>query len=43
MRLRSGSPAVGTGTSDGAPSIDFEGDSRPQGRNHDIGADERVE
>ena len=37
--LRAGSPAIDVGTSEGAPSIDFEGDPRPVGK-VDMGADE---
>ena len=36
--LLSSSPAIGAGTSQGAPSIDFAGGSRPQAGNWDIGA-----
>jgi hypothetical protein len=35
------SPCIDHGTSTGAPSVDFEGDMRPQGSGIDIGADER--
>jgi hypothetical protein len=37
--LGAGSPAIDAGTSDGAPSVDFEGDPRPIGE-VDMGADE---
>jgi hypothetical protein len=37
--LRAGSPAIDAGTSEGAPSNDFEGDPRPAGE-VDMGADE---
>jgi hypothetical protein len=40
--LLSTSSAVDTGTSAGAPTVDFDGDSRPQGPGYDIGADEYV-
>ncbi|MBK5093881.1 MAG: right-handed parallel beta-helix repeat-containing protein, partial [Actinobacteria bacterium] len=36
--LRSGSPAIDAGTSDGAPSIDLDGNARPHGKGYDIGA-----
>jgi hypothetical protein len=36
------SPAIDKGTSSGAPSVDFEGDTRPQGDGVDIGADEAI-
>lgn len=38
LHLSAGSPAVDGGTSSGAPSEDFEGNSRPAGAAHDIGA-----
>ncbi len=38
--LGDGSPCIDAGTSAGAPGVDFEGDSRPMGAGHDIGADE---
>ena len=38
--LTDGSPCVDTGTADGAPDTDFEGDARPQGDGYDMGADE---
>ena len=40
--LSDGSPCIDAGTADGAPSEDFEGDSRPEGENVDVGADEYV-
>lgn len=39
--LRTGSPAIDAGTSSGAPSIDLDGVSRPQGNGIDIGAYEK--
>jgi hypothetical protein len=41
-RVGLGSPAIDSGTSDGAPPVDFEGHARPQGTGYDIGADERL-
>lgn len=41
FHLANGSPAIDKGTSVGAPGVDFEGQSRPQGLGVDIGADER--
>ena len=38
--LTDGSPCVDTGTADGAPDTDFEGDPRPSGDGYDMGADE---
>ncbi len=38
--LSSSSPCINTGTSDGAPANDIDGDSRPQDSAYDIGADE---
>ena len=38
--LPAGSPCIDAGTSEGAPSEDFEGDPRPAGSAPDIGADE---
>lgn len=40
FHLRRSSPAIDKGSSNGAPSVDFEGHSRPCGSEHDIGADE---
>ncbi len=40
FHLTSNSPAIDKGTSTGAPGVDFEDDSRPQGSGVDIGADE---
>jgi Right handed beta helix region len=40
-RLRSGSPAIDSGTSAFAPSTDFDGVSRPQGSGYDRGAYEK--
>jgi len=42
IHLRSGSPAIDTGTCTGAPTTDFEGDPRPSGAGCDMGADEFV-
>ncbi len=39
--LQNGSPAIDKGTSNGAPSIDLEGKTRPQGSGFDIGAYEK--
>ena len=39
--LQSGSPAIDSGSSQDAPSIDLDGNSRPQGGGYDIGAYER--
>lgn len=41
-RLNADSPCVDAGTPEGAPSLDLEGDSRPQGAGFDLGADELV-
>jgi hypothetical protein len=41
FHLRSGSPAIDAGSSDDAPSDDFDGAPRPQGAGYDIGAFER--
>ena len=38
--LTEGSPCIDTGTADGAPQTDFEGDDRPIGDGYDMGADE---
>jgi predicted outer membrane repeat protein len=38
--LTAGSPCIDTGTNNGAPTIDFDGEYRPQGLVVDIGADE---
>ena len=40
FHLTSNSPAIDKGTATSAPSVDFEGDSRPQQLGIDIGADE---
>ena len=39
--VAAGSPAVDAGTAVGAPAVDLEGSSRPQGNGFDIGAYER--
>ncbi|MGB9823573.1 MAG: right-handed parallel beta-helix repeat-containing protein [Candidatus Hydrothermia bacterium] len=39
--LRDGSPAIDHGTSNGAPSVDLEDHTRPQGNGYDIGCCER--
>ncbi len=39
--LQTGSPAIDTGTSIGAPSTDYAGNPRPQGAGYDIGAYEQ--
>jgi parallel beta-helix repeat protein len=36
--LTAGSPSIDAGTSDGAPAIDIEGTTRPQGNGYDMGA-----
>src|SRR5262249_58086703 len=38
LRLQYGSPAVGTGTSSGAPATDLDGNPRPAGGPTDMGA-----
>jgi len=40
--LSTGSPCIGKGTSEGAPTIDFRGGKRPQGTGYDMGAYEYV-
>jgi hypothetical protein len=42
FHLDSSSPAIDKGTSNGAPPVDFEDESRPQGPKVDIGVDERL-
>ena len=42
LHLKAGSPAIDAGTSSGAPSVDFDGVSRPQGAGYDVGAYEYV-
>ncbi|MGI6138222.1 MAG: choice-of-anchor Q domain-containing protein [Candidatus Hydrogenedentales bacterium] len=42
FRLRSTSPCINTGTSDGAPAADILGRSRPQGAGLDMGAYEHI-
>jgi len=39
--VNNGSPAIDAGTSDGAPSIDLDGKTRPQGSGYDMGCYER--
>ena len=41
--LTDGSPCIDSGTADGAPDTDFEGDLRPIGDGYDMGADEHAE
>ena len=38
FHLQEGSPAIDAGSSDNAPSFDFDGKSRPYGKGYDIGA-----
>ncbi len=40
MKLMTGSAAIDAGAATGAPTTDFEGEMRPKGAAHDIGADE---
>ena len=40
--LTAGSPCIDTGTGEGAPLDDIDGDIRPQGNGYDMGADEYV-
>lgn len=42
MHLQSSSPAIDAGSSEGAPADDFEGNSRPQGAEYDMGAYEYI-
>ena len=42
FRLLAGSPAIDTGSATDAPSVDFDGTSRPQGNGVDMGAFEHV-
>ena len=42
LHLLAGSQAIDAGTSQFAPTVDFEGDARPQGAGIDIGADESI-
>lgn len=42
LHLRAASPCIDAGTCVGAPTTDFEGDSRPSGTSCDIGADEFI-
>ena len=43
FHLTSASPAIDAGTNEGAPTVDFDGDARPQGAATDIGVDEYLE
>ena len=43
FRLQSNSPCIDAGLSEGAPAVDFEGTTRPQGAGVDIGAFEYVD
>jgi GH25 family lysozyme M1 (1,4-beta-N-acetylmuramidase)/surface antigen len=43
LHLGIGSPAVDSGTPNGATNEDFEGQLRPQGAGHDMGADEFIQ
>jgi hypothetical protein len=38
FHLKAGSPAIDAGTADGAPDIDLDGNSRPNGEGYDMGA-----
>jgi len=42
FHLQSGSPTINAGTSIGAPTTDFDGNTRPQGSGYDIGPHEYV-
>ena len=42
FHLKAASPCIDSGTSSGAPSIDIEGTSRPQGAGYDMGAYEYI-
>ena len=43
FHLTGGSPCIDTGSSEGVPATDFEGDPRPWGHGYDMGADEYTE
>jgi parallel beta-helix repeat protein len=43
FHLLPGSPAIDTGTDEGAPDVDFEGTARPQGASTDMGAYESMD